>query len=367
MAQRAANLAAMFTDRGGEEAGGPARFHADGSPREAGRLFPRGGTVLVANMDGRHEPITAAVMNSSPRDGSRAAQLRGPRHRCGSGCHARSADAAAGGSAHRAGGGLGNFAWSFARVAGAVTGDASAGDASAGDTSAGKDGRRNHLVTTGGTPRLVLALLPCPCRRCACPWQRSRPPRPCSAKPDSRDRAGPLPTAITPIFVILGRSVSRKRIRGATRAISPALSGEDGGTSSRHDRTTGNTSASQQRFESFCGTRGRTPTLRQPTGLWQSTTERSTDGAKCCKVKYEPVSDAPNTSLTCRTATARRTGNPGRPQRFPHRAGARGPDWLRYCPGRFTIAPIYNPDTRLKHAHSTSGHATCEGGSTCSR
>lgn len=63
MAQRAANLAAMFTDQGGEK---PAdwRCHPGCVPREAGRLFPAGGTVLVANKDGRHGPIIAAVRNA---------------------------------------------------------------------------------------------------------------------------------------------------------------------------------------------------------------------------------------------------------------------------------------------------------------
>jgi hypothetical protein len=63
MAQRAANLAAMFTDLDGGEKPAKGRSHANDAIREAGRLFPSGGTFLVANKDGMHGPIIAAVIN----------------------------------------------------------------------------------------------------------------------------------------------------------------------------------------------------------------------------------------------------------------------------------------------------------------
>jgi hypothetical protein len=68
MAQRAANLAAMFTDRGGEK---PAnwRSHPNYVAREAGQLFPSGGTILLANKDGMHGPVIAAVINALRADG----------------------------------------------------------------------------------------------------------------------------------------------------------------------------------------------------------------------------------------------------------------------------------------------------------
>jgi hypothetical protein len=61
--QRAGNLAALFTDQGGEK---PAdwRSHPDFQVRVAGHLFPSNGTVLVANMDGRFDRIVTAVLNA---------------------------------------------------------------------------------------------------------------------------------------------------------------------------------------------------------------------------------------------------------------------------------------------------------------
>jgi len=63
MAQRAGNLAAMFTDQEGEN---PTGRHGDLDhvPRRAGHLFPSGSTTLVANKDGRFGPVIAAVVNA---------------------------------------------------------------------------------------------------------------------------------------------------------------------------------------------------------------------------------------------------------------------------------------------------------------
>jgi len=62
-AQRAGNLAAMFTDQGSER---PAEWRRDRdhAHRRPGHLFPSGGTILVANKDGRFDPIIAAVVNA---------------------------------------------------------------------------------------------------------------------------------------------------------------------------------------------------------------------------------------------------------------------------------------------------------------
>jgi hypothetical protein len=59
--QRAGNLAALFTDHGGER---PAAWHSnpDHAHRLPGHLFPNGSTVLVANKD-RFGPIVSAVTN----------------------------------------------------------------------------------------------------------------------------------------------------------------------------------------------------------------------------------------------------------------------------------------------------------------
>jgi hypothetical protein len=62
-AQRAGNLAALFTDQGGEK---PAdwRSNPDYVHRRPGHLFESGCTVLVANKDdGRFGPIISAVTN----------------------------------------------------------------------------------------------------------------------------------------------------------------------------------------------------------------------------------------------------------------------------------------------------------------
>jgi hypothetical protein len=62
-AQRAGNLAALFTDHGGEE---PAdwRSNPDYVHRRSAHLFETGCTVLVANKDDRRfGPIISAVMN----------------------------------------------------------------------------------------------------------------------------------------------------------------------------------------------------------------------------------------------------------------------------------------------------------------
>lgn len=62
-AQRAGNLAALFTDQGGEQ---PAEWGCDPEQarRPAGHLFPSGRTILLANQDGRLEPIVTSVMNA---------------------------------------------------------------------------------------------------------------------------------------------------------------------------------------------------------------------------------------------------------------------------------------------------------------
>ena len=69
-AQRAGNLAALFTDQGDER---PAdrRGDPEHAPRPAGHLFPSGRTILLANQDGRLEPIVTAVMNAPLADGDR--------------------------------------------------------------------------------------------------------------------------------------------------------------------------------------------------------------------------------------------------------------------------------------------------------
>lgn len=62
-AQRAGNLAAMFTDEEGKK---PANRRRDPAcaTRRAGHLFASGDTILVANSDGKFDRIIAAVVNA---------------------------------------------------------------------------------------------------------------------------------------------------------------------------------------------------------------------------------------------------------------------------------------------------------------
>ena len=66
-AQRAGNLAAIFTDQGGERSA-DWRSEPDHMDRTAGHLFPNGSTSLVAGKDGTLDPIISAVTNASPAE-----------------------------------------------------------------------------------------------------------------------------------------------------------------------------------------------------------------------------------------------------------------------------------------------------------
>jgi hypothetical protein len=62
-AQRAGNLAAMFSD---QESNYPRERHSNSNDarRRPGHLFTSGATILVANKDGRFDSIIAAVVNA---------------------------------------------------------------------------------------------------------------------------------------------------------------------------------------------------------------------------------------------------------------------------------------------------------------
>jgi hypothetical protein len=62
-AQRAGNLAAIFTDQAGEKPTNR-RGTSNDARRRPGHLFPSGGTILLANRDGKFAPVIAAVVNA---------------------------------------------------------------------------------------------------------------------------------------------------------------------------------------------------------------------------------------------------------------------------------------------------------------